>query len=356
MKRVLFINPFGIGDVIFSLTALEAARRAWPDARIGFLCNERTVDLVRMDRSIDQTYVFNRSLFRRLQKKQPLLFFRKLRALLGVIGGEKFDTFVDFSLGREYAFFARWLGIRTRIGLDFKGRGLFLNRKIKITGYHGRSVVDVQLEALKLIGIDAASVSSRLPLTIADAARQEAAALLKANGISERDKILAIAPGGGRSWGQNARYKQWNAPRFGQAAARLAERHGFKILLVGDRLETGALMLAAETVRSPKAVAAGQPLGTVAALLARSSMLICNDGGLLHLANALGVKTVSVFGPVDENVYGPYGSDTPHEVVTEQVPCRPCYADFRFPGCGYDRRCLNDITVDRVVAAAEKIA
>ncbi|MBI4616067.1 MAG: hypothetical protein HY720_20795, partial [Planctomycetes bacterium] len=66
-------------------------------------------------------------------------------------------------------------------------------------------------------------------------------------------------------------------------------------------------------------VAAGAPLETVCAILLRSTALFCNDGGLLHLANALGVKTVSVFGPVDPRVYGPYGNQTPHEALAENV-------------------------------------
>ena len=83
MKRVLVINPFGIGDVIFSMTLVEVVRNACPDAVIGFLCNERTIDLVRLNTSIDQTFIFNRDLFKRLWKKHPFIFFRKLTALLG---------------------------------------------------------------------------------------------------------------------------------------------------------------------------------------------------------------------------------------------------------------------------------
>jgi ADP-heptose:LPS heptosyltransferase len=94
----------------------------------------------------------------------------------------------------------------------------------------------------------------------------------------------------------------------------------------------------------------------VAALLSRSSLFLGNDGGLLHLANALGVPSVSFYGPVDEKVYGPYGTETPHAVLTADVPCRPCYRDFRFPPCPHGRRCLEEISVEKAVEIAEKIA
>src|SRR3989338_3373361 len=108
-RSFLVINPFGIGDVIFSMTLVEAIRQAHPEAIIGFLCNESTVDLVRLNTSIDHTFVFHRDLFRQLWKKSPLLFFRKLRALLAMIREHRFDTAFDLSLGREYSFFCWWI-------------------------------------------------------------------------------------------------------------------------------------------------------------------------------------------------------------------------------------------------------
>ena len=62
MKRILVINPFGIGDAIFSMRLVEALRKAYPDAVIGFLCNERAVDLVRLNTSVNQTFIFHRDL------------------------------------------------------------------------------------------------------------------------------------------------------------------------------------------------------------------------------------------------------------------------------------------------------
>ena len=354
--RILVVNPFGIGDVIFSMTVAEEIRRAFPEALIGFVCNERTQGLVRLNTSIDQTYVFNRGRFRRLWARHPFFFYQKLKALLASLREARFETAVDFSLGREYPFFAWWIGIRRRIGFDFKGRGFFLTHKDKLEGYDDRPVADTQLALLGYLGIRPGQVPSRLPLHVSAAVRNEAAAFLKKNGFYENDKILGLAPGGGRSWGSNAYFKQWDPEKFAAAANAWNAARGHKILLLGDRGESDLLSRTAGLIRAAKAVAAGEALEKVCGLLLRCQALLCNDGGLLHLANALGVRTVSLFGPVDEKVYGPYGEGTPHEVLTEPVPCRPCYRRFHFPPCPYERRCLSLLPQEKVLKALEKIA
>lgn len=353
MKRVLVVNPFGIGDVLFSMVVVEALRKALPpDGKIGFTCNERVEGLVRLNTSIDRTFVFNRDLMSRLWRRHPGLYWAKMKGMLAMVRAEGFDTMIDFSLGRHYAFFAALIGIHRRIGLDFRGRGLFLTRKLKISGYSGFSVADVQLSLLDLVGVPYERGSARVPLVVSGAAKIEAAACLRRRGFFDSDPVLAVAPGGGRSWGSQAFFKQWAPERFAEAA----NAHGRKVVLLGDKSERALLERVAALLDKPSVIVCGEPIETACAFLLRSKVLLCNDGGLMHLANALGVPTVALFGPVDERAYGPYGSDVPHEVLTEPVPCRPCYKDFRFPPCPHDRRCLDLLTVGRAVAALEKIA
>ncbi len=355
LKRILVINPFGIGDTLFTLTLVEALRKALPGVSIGFLCNERTRALVKMDASVDRVFIFNRDLMRRLWRRHPLLCFKKLRMLLGEIGEQKYDAVFDVSLGRQYSFFMLWLGIPQRIGFNFKGRGLFLTHKLPLKGYEGAPVADIQLSLLDTLGLPRGEGVSRIPLKVDDHARKDAEAFLRKSGISESDALLAVAPGGGKSWGRDAVYKQWDPERFADVTNALASAHGFKVLLLGDKSEEPLLSRVAGRIAARKVVAAGESFDKVCALLLRSRALLCNDGGLMHLANALGVRTVSVFGPVDERVYGPYGEDAPHAIITQAVPCRPCYSRFHFPACPYERRCLADLSAEKVLDAARKV-
>ncbi len=356
IKRILVVNPFGIGDAIFSMTLVEAIRAVSPHAVIGFLCNERTQGLVRLNSSIDQTFVFNRDLFRALWKESPVLFVRRLSALLKVIRDARFDTLLDLSLDREYSFFAMCAGIKRRVGFDYKGRGIFLNAKKKIEGYAGKPVAEIQLELLELLGISKKEASPRLPLAVPAETKSEVSDFLRKHGIGENDKVFSLAPGGGRSWGKDAVFKQWDAERFAQTVNQFCETRRCKILLLGDGAEADLLHKTAGLIKSFSLTLSDEPFDRLCAFLLRSSFLFCNDGGLLHLANALGIRTVSIFGPVDEKVYGPYGKETPREVLTENVPCRPCYKNFHFPSCPYARRCLTDLPVEKALAALEKIA
>ena len=357
-RRYLIVNPFGIGDVIFTMPLIEVLRKNNPDVFIGFVCNERTFELVRLNTSIDRTVIFNRDRFRRLWKKHPLLFYKKIRAFLSLLREDRWDTLVDLSLGREAGFFAKMLGIRERIGFDHRGRAAFLTKKISLEGYEGRPVAEIQLDLLRLLNVPRPNEFPRLSLRVPDSATIAQSERLKKNGFKDTDRIVAVAPGGGRSWGSDAVYKQWDVEYFALAADNFCKNRTekTKIVILGDRSEQALAEALKNKLQTPAVAACGFSLEEAAALLLRSQILLCNDGGLMHLANALGVRTVSIFGPVDEKVYGPYGGSAKREVLTEAVPCRPCYQKFHFPPCRYERRCLTELSVEKVTEALKKIA
>jgi ADP-heptose:LPS heptosyltransferase len=94
-------------------------------------------------------------------------------------------------------------------------------------------------------------------------------------------------------------------------------------------------------------------IGQYLALLSRCHLVVMNDGGPLHMAVAAGTKTVSLIGPVDEHVYGPYPVNG-HQIVTTPIACRPCYRQFRRADCEHIG-CLAQIQVDDVFKKAENI-
>ena len=351
MKRILVLNPFGIGDVIFTMSLVECLRRAHPDGWIAFLCNERTEALVRMNQSIDQTIVFNRDVFRSRARKSLFGFVKEVQAFLGLVRSLQVDTLVDLSLGRQYSFFSMLIGIRRRIGFNFKRRGIFLTHRVNLKGYNGTPVAQTQMQLLGFLGVEKPKSAVKLSLAVPESAIHQCERMLSGQGIAHGEKIMLVAPGGGRSWGENAFYKQWGPERFAQAVNRFAQGTPTKVIVVGDTDEAGLIQAVSTRLEMPHFDLIGKPLDLVGAFLLRSGLLLCNDSGLLHLGHALGIRTVSIFGPVDERVYGPWGSDAPHRVLTAPVPCRPCYKDFHFPPCPHNRRCLEEISVEKVLEA-----
>ena len=98
-------------------------------------------------------------------------------------------------------------------------------------------------------------------------------------------------------------------------------------------------------------------MGQFTSLLGRLGLVLCNDGGPLHLAVTQGVKTVSVFGPVDPQVYGPYPPSPSRHVAVyrRDLPCRPCYHRFRLPPCPYERACLATVEPAEVLEACREL-
>jgi ADP-heptose:LPS heptosyltransferase len=86
----------------------------------------------------------------------------------------------------------------------------------------------------------------------------------------------------------------------------------------------------------------------MAALFGKCRMVICSEGGPLHIAVSQGVKTISIFGPVDEKTHGPYPKSEKNIVLTSDISCRPCYRKFKLPECD-TRKCLEDVSVDTVL-------
>ena len=134
----------------------------------------------------------------------------------------------------------------------------------------------------------------------------------------------------------------------------LAERHGARIVLFGERSDQPICReLAGSMRRPPLDISGTTTLAQFIHLMARCRLIVCNDGGPLHIAASLGVRTVSVFGPVDPRVYGPYPPGSRHRVVVKDLGCRPCYQHFKLPPCPYQRACLETLEAAPVVVAAE---
>ncbi len=349
--RILIVNPFGIGDVLFSLPLVYALRQLHPKAYISFLCNRRTEEIVRVWKPLDYVSVFEKDEFRaawKRSKKEGLLHLKKT---IEQIRSEKIDVLVDLSLGWQIGFSATLAGIKKRIGFDFKNRGRFLTHRIPIQGFHTKPVHDYYLDLLPLMSLHKPS-SVRHDFELPPGTEALSNRILGEKGISQNDKLAALIPGGGASWGPNAAYKQWPAPHFAEIADQICGKYGARILLLGDRQEQPLCEMVVRQSRSNPVTLTDIPsLIAVAGILKRCSFVVGNDSGLMHLAAALGTKTVTIFGPVDGAVYGPLPGNPGHRIVAKGLVCRPCYQKFRFPPCPWENACLKKLMPEEVLSA-----
>lgn len=356
MRRILFINPFGIGDVICTLPLLDAVRRAVPDAYVGFWCSERSSELFRSDPRVQALFPVSRGDIKKISSGSAFAGMKKTAGLLWALRKGRFDTSIDLSLDWRYTNLSMLAGIRLRAGLDYRGRGRFLKKKVRLDAFDGAHIIEHYFRVLETIGIR--GVPGAPVLFIPESEKQRARELLRSRGIDTSLPVAGIAPGGGASWGRDASSRHWPAEKFAELACRISGELRMQVVLVGDRAEKAVSAAAAAACPRIKADLTGETsLQGFAALISLMDLMVTNDGGPTHVSVAADTPSVSIFGPVDEKVYGPYPPGAKrHLVIKRDLSCRPCYKGFRLHNGNCSRECLGGVEVEEVFQAAAGLA
>ncbi|MFA5088820.1 MAG: glycosyltransferase family 9 protein [Candidatus Omnitrophota bacterium] len=351
-RKFLIINIFGIGDVLFTTPIIHNIRNAYPDAYIGYVCNRRACSVLENNPKVNRIFIYEKDDYRAIYKISKIRFLRKALESLREIKEEKFDIVIDLSLNKYASFFTWFLGIKRRIGLNYKNRSPLLNTKIELKGFEDKHVVEYYLSTLEPVGIP---VSCRdLELFIQEGEREWVERFLSRENIKTNDLLIGFLPGGGASWGSDAHYRRWSVENYAKLANKIIENFNATIILMGDEKEKNLCERMSQMMRRRPVQACGQTsIPQLAALSRRCHFVIVNDGGPLHVAVAAGAKTISIFGPVDETIYGPYPPDQ-HVVVTRDIACRPCYRRFHRADCDHVS-CLNLLTADDVFAEVRRL-
>lgn len=352
-KHILIINTFGIGDVLFTTPLIETLAGNMPDSKIDFICNRRTSEILSQNRHINRLIIFEKDEFRGMLKKSKVLFLKNLIAFFSDLSKNHYDLVVDLSLGYQFTLIMKLLGVRKRIGFNYRSRGKFLSDRLEINGFCDKHVVEYYLDLLRLVGISGDFERSlHFPLSARD--EMTAAKFIDKNHLQDRI-LIGIIAGGGKSWGADALYRRWPAKNFSYVAGRLLRlNEKLFFLIFGSNEEFG---LGEKIVKDLKGSALNLcgclSLSESASFIKRCAVALCNEGGMLHVAVSQGVKTVSLFGPVDEKVYSPYPTGKDHVVVVARgVSCRPCYRFFKHAKCE-SHKCLGGIDKDEVLCLME---
>jgi lipopolysaccharide heptosyltransferase II len=352
-KRILMINIFGIGDVLFTTPVISNLKAQYPQLYIGYLCNRRTAAMLASNPKIDNVFIFERDAFAETSKRSKIAVYRMFMDFIKSIKNERFDTSLDVSLSDLTGFMTWRAGIRRRIGFQYKRRGMFLNSKCILNGYEDKHVVDYYLGLLEVLGVPIVKKDLELSVTQVDDEWAEAF-LLKHHYRPRGNPMIGIVPGGGASWGKDAQYKRWPSEKYAKLADNLIEKFSADIILMGDQNEAKLCETVSRTMARQPILACGKTtIGQFAALARKCSLMIVNDGGPLHIAAAVGARTVSIFGPVDERIYGPYPKGN-HIVIKKDIACRPCYRQFRRASCDHIS-CLNQLSVEEVFGKIKEI-
>lgn len=320
-----------VGDAVMSIPALRALRVAYPGAKISILAKPWVADLYRREPFCDETIVYTA---RDISSK-----ITAARAL----GERRFDCAILLQNAFEAAAIAWMARIPERIGYARDGRGFLLTGAIPVPRPGEIPVHErfYYLELLRRAGIiREISQSDEIRLEGAGAARAAGEARFAELGLS--GPVIGVSPGA--AYGSA---KRWLPERFAEAASQVAGELGATVAIFGSEGEKDVCAAVANAVRIPVRNFAGSTtLAEFIDLAAACDVYLTNDSGPMHIASALGVPTVAVFGATNDLTTGPTG---PHaRVVREKVECSPCLKRE----CPIDHRCMTRVTSARVAEVA----
>jgi heptosyltransferase-2 len=318
-SKILIRATNWVGDAVMSLPALRAIRERFPQARISIVAKPWVADLYSHESFADEIILY--------ELKTSFRLGRELRS-------RKFDCAILLQNAFEAAWIAWLARIPTRIGYKRDGRQLLLTRAVDppLPGEIPRHERFYYLELLRRAGlIDA--------LPESDAIRLQAGSKAK----SGAGRVIGVSPGA--AYGTA---KRWLPERFAEAAGALADARGASIALFGTKSERTLCEEVARMLngRAVTNYAGETTLAQFIDLAAGCELFLTNDSGSMHIASALGVPTVAIFGATDDTTTGPTGSNS--RVIRQPVDCSPCL----LRQCPIDHRCMTGVSAARVVKEA----
>jgi heptosyltransferase-2 len=336
--KILIRATNWVGDAIMALPAIRAVGKRFPDAEIAIVARLYVADIYRDQEICNQLIVYDPSGSHSGVSGRERLA-EKLRA-------QKFDV----ALLLQNAFDAAWLAWRAnipeRIGYARDGRSLLLTKAVPVPKQEEIPAHErfYYMELLRRAGwIDSLRDESFIDLSVPEEKRRRADEFLCKSGV--RQGVRRIAIGAGASYGSA---KCWLPSRFAEAANRLQSEADADVILFGPSAEASVSKAISAEMRQPPIDLAGKTaIADLPALLSQCHLFIGNDSGAMHVAAAVGLPIVAVFGPTD-----PFGTApvTPHFTIVQQKPyCSPCF----LRRCPTDHRCMTAITAEMVEAATK---
>ena len=330
--RLLIRAPNWMGDVVLSLGAVRDLRRNFPAARIEVLARPGVAEIYRAVAEVDAVRTTGR--------------FREDVATIREAG---FDVAVLLPNSFGSAWQAFRAGVSERWGYATDGRGPLLTRRARVPPeVRGQSEVYYYRAMLAGVGLEV-TASPDVTLRCPDEWAARGAALLQDG--SDTTEAAGAGPWIGFSPGAAfGAAKRWIPERYSAVGDSLARQEGARIALLGGRDERPLADLVAAGMRAPARNLCGQTTtAEMVGVLGQLRLLVTGDSGPMHVASALGVPVVAVFGPTDWRETAPFGGVS--RLVREPVHCSPC----KLRECPIDHRCMTRISADRVLEAARAL-
>jgi heptosyltransferase-2 len=336
VRNILVRQANWIGDAVMTLPALTAIREGLPGRRLAVLTKPWVADLFSGHPAVDEIILYESpGRHEGLWGKWRLA--RELRQ-------KGFDLAILFQNAFEAALLAYWAKIPRRAGYNTDARGILLTRAVPVNRLVKKGH-QVDYYRAMTAGLGFQSDASIPTLPLAEPWREEGERILNACGLKKERRLIGLGPGA--AYGPA---KQWFPERFAALADRFSREWRARLLIFGSRGDRVTATRLAESSQSELTDLTGRTtLGQAMGLIARCRLFVTNDSGLMHVAAALGVPVVAIFGSTDPVRTGPRGEKC--RVLRKPLVCAPCLRKH----CPEKRECMEKISVDEVFTAAGEL-
>ena len=337
-QKILVRATNWVGDAVMSVPALQHLRERFPGAHIAILARPWVAGLYGREPFCDELIPY--------QAPRGWRGVGEKWAVAQELRRRKFDCALLLQNAMEAALVVRAAGIRVRIGYARDGRSALLTHPIPVpvAGEIPRHQRFYYLEMLKRAGvIQGYSQTEAIRLSGAEKAAQEGRNRFAAAMVARR--VIGVSPGAAYGGA-----KRWLPERFADAAIALALDRDACVAVFGSKEEFSICEAVRERIEAGGCqclnFGGATSIAEFIELAAACELFLTNDSGPMHIASALGVPTVTVFGATDEHATGPTGSWS--RVVREPVECSPCL----LRECPIDHRCMTRVSAARVAQEA----
>ena len=341
-NNILVRVPNWIGDAVMCLPALMDIRDCFAKAGITILARPTIAELLREQCGINDVLVYE-------HRTDHRGIYGLLR-LSQVIRKRAFDTAVLFQNAFEAAVLASLSNIPTRIGYATDGRGWLLSQSVRLPSQPSLHQTRYYQQLVQTI---TKVPSDRAPKLVVTANHQvECETKFPEVFLPSERLLIGINPGS--IYGSA---KRWLPERFAELGDQLVaqilreypEYSSVRCLLLGGKGEEALGMEIANMMGSQPIVLSGKTsIRELMGILRRCAVLVTNDTGPMHMAQALGVPVVAIFGSTDPEATRPSGGE--QSVIRKDVRCAPCL----LRACPIDHRCMTGISTNQVMTAVMK--
>ncbi|MFH1848382.1 MAG: lipopolysaccharide heptosyltransferase II [Candidatus Omnitrophota bacterium] len=334
-KKILMIKMSAMGDCILAIPSARAIRKKFQNGNIKVLVDVKFRNVFKGCPYINETIVCDFD----GKHKGPRGFLK----LTGELRKEHFDIVVDLQNNRKSHLLSFLSTAPLRFGYNNGKLGFLLNRKIRDKGPLVRPILH-QFRVLSLLGIDVKDEGLELWHSEQDA--QWAEEFLQQNWISSSQRLIGINMGASERW----LTKRWPAEYIAKLCDALAKQMQARVIITGIKKDIPHAQKVLSMTKSKPIIACGKTnLSQLCALMKKCGVFVTGDSAPMHIATAIGVPFVALFGPTDPIRHVNAARD--FIVLKKDMRCAPCYRSR----CILNYRCMKKITVEEVLSAIKEL-